>query len=139
MKKSSYIPKVFQHQPDAVLNQAGPVQNTWYSILDTLNARIYGITVSIATTNETLELRVTLDGVVYTSAGGAVVAGADWEASFYTRHDLRILAISVIGATPKEHNRSFLCEGRQVLVEVRKTTVAGAGNLQGCVSYGQTP
>lgn len=130
------INPVFEHQPIASLDQAAPVQNTWYTILDTTtNVRIYGINYYVQATGETLELRLTIDGEVYTST---VVAVANTPYCVY--FDLSaggLIFNEVAGLLMQE--RAFLIEGRSIKVEVRKTTAAGAGNLRGNVFYARNP
>jgi len=47
---------VMEHQPTATLTQAAPVQNTWYTILDTIaNGRLIGVYFKVADTGEDLQ------------------------------------------------------------------------------------
>ena len=123
-------PRMVKHQPDAELSQADPVQNTWYTILDTQeNARIYCITVAVMTTDETLEARVTIDGQTLT---GSVDATAD--AWYFVEKSLLDAGLSLGTAWMLAVHYAAL-EGRSVKVEVRKTTAAGTGTLMGRVIY----
>ena len=64
---------MFEYQAPAVLNQAAPVQNTWYTILDTTpNVRIYDIVINVEDVDESLDVRVTIDGEILPM--GSVVA-----------------------------------------------------------------
>jgi hypothetical protein len=122
----------FQTQADALLSQATPVQNTWYTILDTVHyAKLFGIAIAVATTGETLEVRLTVDGNVYT---GSQVAVADtaYKANPYTAPTGTYLLMT----TSSIQNSNEL-EGRSLKVEVRKTTAAGTGTITGCVTYAQ--
>lgn len=126
-----------KHQADATLNQAAPVQNTWYTVLNTTaNARIYMIEVGIATTGETLEVKLTIDGQTYTTPGFACpadsyAAGAwSFGGAATNRLVFRLMSGSDRCVMPYAP-----IEGRSVKVEVRKTTAAGAGNLIGKVIY----
>lgn len=118
-----------EHQANATLNQAAPVQNTWYTILaTTTNARILLIGIAVAVANETLECRLTVDGVVYTGIQAAIAGtiyglNFDRNGNFYT---------SIVDFASY---RAFLIEGRSVTVEVRKTTATGAGALTGQVMW----
>ena len=124
-------PPVPQHQPNGVLNQPNPVQNTWYTVLDSKRpTRIYCLAITVLVIDETLELRITVDGQVITGTIG-VTAGQNNYAYIYTSATLTAIAFTT---TPPQH-RSFQTEGHSVKVEVRKTTAAGAGNLQAAVSW----
>jgi len=122
----------FEHQADATLTQANPVQNQWYTILDTtLKACLYFIAAHIATTSETIEVRLTIDGNVITRATAltadtwyALYLNATGSLNFDTDLSLMVAA------------RTALI-GRSVKVEVRKTTNNGTGTLYGRVSYGK--
>lgn len=121
-----------EHQPDAVLNQVAPIQNVWYTIMDTtLNCRVISISITVATTGETLEARVIIDGQVLTSPGVACGAGTPYFVCIYAATgQLLILAAGGLG-----NNVFPSFEGRSIRVEVRKTTAAGAGNLIGRVVH----
>ena len=136
-----YFPaqKVFQHQPDAVLDQATPVQNTWYTILETTNARINQISITIQDTGEDLEAQITRDGELDPCVGAvAVVAGAVHRAYIgnYPGGSRTVVGPSG-GAQLAMNSNSF--EARSVKIQVRKTTAAGTGNLQASVDYDKIP
>jgi len=120
----------FQHQADATLSQANPEQNTWYTLLDTtLNALIYAISVRVATTDETIAVRITVDGQVYT---GSTAQTKDTWYYWYIRvrdgtMEASSLTVGVAYIGP--------LEGRSVKIEVRKTTAAGTGTITGRVIY----
>lgn len=125
-------------QPDATLTQAAPVQNTWYTILDTtLRVKLYLVVVRVNDTGETLEVRITYGGVAYTSLSVAAVAGnyyflrSRFEDSLANRWELTATANNVGRTSPITFD--------SLRIEVRKTTAAGAGNLLGRVIYGVTP
>ena len=128
-----YVPEL---QACATLNQAAPVQNTWYPILATTrNVRVYGVVVKVADTGEDLQIKLTVDGVELASSANLVAAAntgyyvylLPYVTGCFIQHD--------DNASGKA--RAFLMEGRSVKVEVRKVTANGAGNLQGCVVYGK--
>jgi hypothetical protein len=131
MLPAAFINSVnFKHQADSILNQAAPVQNTWYTVLDTVvNARLIGLGILIADTGETLEVRLTVDGNIIIGSGAAV-AGTDYHAMVHTHATGTVLTFSSTDAP-----RAFMLEGRSLKVEVRKTTAAGAGNLKACAAY----
>ena len=134
---ADYTPsqKVHEYQPPAVLNQPAPVQNTWYPILDTTaNVLLYYISVNVEDANETLELRITIDGQVITGNIAATHSRTYGVRFFPNAIDRSItcdLAVNV------HVNLVRLLDGRSVRVEVRKTTALGAGNLTGIVVYGR--
>ena len=118
------------HQADAVLSQVTPVQNTWYTVLATkINARLLQIACKVATTGETLELSIVIDGKTIT-ASLAATAGT----LYY--YDLAIsdtgLSASPVTAQPA---KPFIIEGRNVQVQIRKTTAAGTGTITACASW----
>jgi len=123
-------PTVFQYQTHAHLNQAAPVQNTWYTVLNTTNARLQLVDIYVETTNETLEIRLTIDNDTCT---GSVAATAGTVYYAFMSYDGELV---ISNSFPSQ---TFLQEGREVLVEVRKTTAAGAGNLHGRVNYWRIP
>lgn len=126
-----------EQQADATLDQAAPVQSTYYTLLDTTkNARIYSIMVLIQTTNETLQVKITVDGEIWISTATACVAATP---NYYykTGHVVQGSLVTA-GAIPYLDGVvgfRYPLEGRSIKVEVQKTTVAGAGNLQGRVVY----
>jgi len=128
---------ISEYQEPAVLNQAGPVQNTWYEILPaTDNARIYQIYVNIEDDDETLEVRMTIDGEVLVGSNActqSVSYSMDIFGDAITRTDS--LEFDKVPADYVKM-RAFLIEGKSVKIEVRKTTAAGSGNLTGIVMYG---
>jgi len=122
----------FQHQADATLSQASPTQNQWYTILDTtLNAFVYAIAVSVATTGETLEVRLTIDGQTLT---GSRAGSAGTVYGITISPETGNLALD---AYPLYVGFINQFQGRSVKVEVRKTTASGTGTLSGRVIYGK--
>jgi len=122
----------FQLQADAVLVQAAPVQNTWYTVLNTQNARVLGIAYEVAATGETLEVRMTIDGRVFTPSQAAV-AGTD----YYIKKDHTAdwgFALPP-DVTQYINQLSFLFDCRSLKVEMRKTTANGVGALTCRVAY----
>lgn len=117
---------------EAKIDQAAPVQNTWYTVLDTTKDLVlYDMSERVNVADETLECRVTIDGTIYTSSTAAV-AGTYYVAHFYMRSAGGYLSFGA-----GENNKAFLFQGRSIKVEVRKTTAAGAGNLTFGITYGK--
>jgi len=135
VKKGSPAPAIPpEQQPDADLAQAAPVQNTWYTVLDTTpQARIQAIAVRVDSTGETVEVRLTIDGVTI-EGSAALPADTTYYADVLTGLFSTTFVLTV---TQQQTGRAFLIEGRNVKVEIRKTTAAGAGTLRGRVCYGK--
>lgn len=121
--------RVAQQQAWSQLNQAGAVQNTWYTILDTTNnCRVIGITVRIDTTGETLEVQITADGE---TINGSVAANANTNYCVYLNNAANSAEELNLKNDSDPQYKAFLLEARSVKIEVRKTTANGAGNLRG--------
>ena len=128
---------VFQYQAPATLNQAAPVQNTWYTILNnTPNCRVYNVSVNVEDTNETLQLRVEVDGQVYNSVGVACTHSTLYYPYHFPDSINLGASIGLTATVGDMQRRAFVVEGRNIKIQVRKTTATGAGNLTGLVSYG---
>jgi len=129
------IPQVeyaFQHQPDAVLDQAAPVQNTWYTVLAaTDDVRLYNVAMYISTTSEDLGIRITVDGNILLGAFGGATVNAVYNTRF---EDAGPDALRVENTSFATYKAYFL-EGQSVTIEVRKTTAAGTGNLHCIVKW----
>lgn len=121
-----------RHLDDAVLNQANPVQNTWYTALDTiLNGRIRTLVYGIEGADETIEVRVTIDGVTKTSSV-ACTDGATYTPTHWG------LTQNVFGGTSTVNNvYSWQLEGRSIKIELRKTTALASTALKAKIVYEQ--
>lgn len=117
-------------------SQAAPVQNTWYTALNTINAELVSVAIGVLVTGETMEIRITIDGtVILTSAGIAINAN-----EFSVMQTIRFTnpaAIKIIGAVSGANtdlsigsNYQPMLRGAQVKIEYRKTTAAGAGDIK---------
>ena len=131
---SSSKSAMFSKQPAESINQAAPVQNTYYTIADLRNARVYEISVNVEDANEDLILRVTINGEVLSSAGLTATHSTNYY-GYIDTDAINRLELSQLTGTKR--NQSYVCEGRSVKIEVRKTTATGAGNLTGVVSWGR--
>jgi hypothetical protein len=123
----------FEQQPDATISQENPTKDQWYTVLNTKkNCRILGITVLVWTTNETLEVRVTIDGQVLLGS-----VEATHTTYYYVHHKLYAAAASALAIDGNvfQPGHYATLEGREVKVEVRKTTEAGNGTLDARVVY----
>jgi hypothetical protein len=126
----------YEKQPIATLDQAPPVQNTWYTVLDTVKAgRLVYLSMKHDNTDNsalTINMRVTIDGVVLTAAADA--AGTDNTAYYFyvdPTADALLSTTTVFNAGYYEDLR-----GNSIKVEVRMTGVPGtAEHLYGYVQY----
>lgn len=137
-----------RHNPTlGVVNftQPGAVQNTWYTVLDDSNIDVYGIGFGITVANETVALRVTVDGNVFIDAGGAVLlfAGNAWAnllSTLVVTSGVPVLNYSASGAICYICNTQgwpMWLRGRTVRIEIRKTTNGGASALRCILVYGK--
>jgi len=130
-------PKVPELQEAALLDQANPNQNQWYTLLAaTGQCIVWDVGIGVATANETLEVRITADNEIMTSNAHAAIFDTD----YWVR-----LRPSAIAQAPNleietwgeiRSGMSPLIMGRSVQIEVRKTTAAGAGDLRAIAIYG---
>lgn len=125
---------VFTFKGLATLDQANPVQNTWYTILNGKNVQLHGLLIRVATTGETLEVKFTIDGQ---TATGTQVANADtnYYATLLFNHGGFAFTVGTTNYPFLMNYNSLI--GKSVLLEVRKTTNTGAGNLKGWALYSQ--
>lgn len=119
------------HQKDdAILIQANPVQNTWYNVLPTKpNARIYLASLVVGTANESLDMRILVDGIVVSGSISATF-GTVYRAIFNYGIASNSLALVTV-----DQNCTYILEGSNVSVDVRKTSATGAGTLSAKVVY----
>jgi hypothetical protein len=121
---------IFAFQPDATIAQVN-VQNTWYTVLNTTNARLYSLEMITVGFAETLQMRLTVDGQAMTATVNANDSTVYYVAKDQTTDGLLALA------TPINPNTYCPLDGKAVKVEVRKTTATGAGTLYSRVVYGR--
>ncbi len=127
------ITPVFKLQTDESLDQANPVQNQWYPIMDAKNnVRLLVCRVSIETTSEDIEVRWTIDGITLSQTQAAAVAGTAY--FLYKWFSGSALVFTTSNSLALQY--TFL-ECRSAKVEIRKTTNNGSGNLKGNVTYAQ--
>jgi len=119
----------FAAQPDAVIDQATPVQNTWYTVLQAYDVKVFGIGLQVDTTTETLECRITVDGNAYTGSASCT-NDTKYKATMQTWPTGAVIVI-----TNSILINSNQLEARNLKVEVRKTSASGTGNLKACVTY----
>ena len=124
-----------EHLPDVNFSQPAPVQNTWYTVLDTTpNYRLYFLSIQVTDTDETLEVRATIDGNVLQKAKAATIA---------TIYYVRIHGASpddlLIDAVENLFAKSAPLDVRSVKIEIRKTTAAGAGTISAVLKRARWP
>jgi hypothetical protein len=122
------IPQVkyaWQHQADGFLYQDDPTQNAWYNVIPTTDdVRLILVSEFVFVVNETLELRITVDGNVLIGSVAAIF-GTIYEATLSVSQ-ANVLNVDNSG---NAENKAFLLEGHSVRVEARKTTAVGTGHL----------
>jgi len=123
----------WRHQADAVLDQATPVQNTWYTVLAaTDDVKLIYVMDDIETTGETLECEITIDGLTLT-VSHAAVAGTYYNI-FKTLQAQNLSALS-LGTASISSAYQIALEGQSVAIRVRKTTANGTGNLVARITW----
>jgi hypothetical protein len=128
----SYIPP--EHQAVATLDQAAPVNGTFYTVLDTTqNCRILIFAAEIATTGETIEGKITIDGNAITVTAAAFPADTPYWCIISA--DPGVGTFGPYWNNAQQPQKAWLIEGRSVKLEVKKTTAAGVGNLKGLAVY----
>jgi len=134
--RAAPIVGMYKHQPPKKLNQAAPVQNTYYTIFEEINARIHMMHFGVEDANETLEVKVTIDGETWISDAFAATHSTSYSVD---RHEDAITRTETLefDSTPSHFGkyRAYVLEGHSVKIEVRKTTATGAGNLVGVISW----
>lgn len=114
-----------QHQADISFIKSNPVQNTWYTVLNTTaNVRLYAVMIRIAVTGENLDIRITIDGQTY-ALGSTAIAANIWNYIYHFLTSAQLMNSTTV-TLPMTYT---FWEGRVVNIEIRKTTAAGTGNL----------
>lgn len=129
--------KHWTHQADAVLNQAAPVQNTYYVVLNGVLTELYTLSICVATANETLQVRITIDGVVYDTGTVAAIFDSWYQVQWCQPFGgLIVPTFDYDNTTPHMIlNMVGTLKGKAVKVELRKTTATGAGNLKAIATH----
>lgn len=116
--------------------QAGAVQNTWYTAFQGYNVDFLMLGAGITVANETVEMRITVDGTVITQdAGVACIAGGNAFYNlanvFYTANGTDFYTSPGAAAAIVAGSVALLwASGANVKIEVRKTTAAGGSALR---------
>ncbi len=126
---------MYVSQIPATLNQPLPNQNEWYTLASITNGIIYEASVNVEDANETIEAKYTIDGVVWGVGSIAATHSTKYYCRFQADGVNRIARIDISLTWLSTRASEF--QGKTVLIEVRKTTANGAGNLTGCVVHGK--
>lgn len=111
--------------------QANPVIDTWYTLLDTSeDIRLIITSFYVATTGENLQVRLTMNGELFTGNAAACAPDTRFFMAFSGYNGL-----PEITGTDFMPYKPFIVENTGLKVEIRKTTANGTGNLIGLVSY----
>lgn len=124
MPRLSRLVQTPKHQTNLNLQQAAPVQNQWYVVLEDKNVRLYHLTCQVADVGETLEAKLTVDGVEY-SGSQAAVAGTGYYLTLSSTPNTLVFITTAYAL-----DFYIFIEARSVKLEIRKTTAAGAGTIQ---------
>lgn len=128
---------MFEYQAPTVLDQGGPIQNTWYNILvATERVRVYAISVNVEDANEDLEVQIIIDGETINGIGVTATHSTAYNAVLEEDAINGVDYVNLKTGYTDRGRRAFLIEGHSVQIQVRKTTANGAGNLTGLVEYG---
>ena len=129
---ADYTParKYWIDEVDLYLDQAGAVQNTWYTVLalTTGGVAIRSISPAITVANETVELEIFKDGNILTASAGLVVGNRYMVAN-------RVYSAQPVCVAGADIQTGYLWQGHSLQVWIRKTTNLGAGNLQCRLKY----
>ena len=122
-----------EDQATEIFNQANPTQNLWYTVLNlTQPGTLKHLAFIVATTNETLEVRITTDGNARLTQRAAT-AGTYY---YIIANPASVALDSNTTTVSTTQGRSFLRKFLyQCLIEVRKTTIAGAGDIDVFTTY----
>jgi len=126
---------VFQHMPDATLNQADPVSGISYTVLDTVeNARIIGIAIKVAyTTVPNVECHINVDGNNLTASKYDMMNSTWYMVRLSEPYENPVYSIGTHGS------RAFLLEGRSISITVEFTGGSGVKDLSARVKYAVIP
>jgi len=129
--------KNYQIQDIAVLAEAAAIQNQYYTILNVENDAgiLLEVGTAIDTANETLQPRFTIDGVTMTGGTFPGVVGTNTDCYMQRRAATGEVVPTLI-AVGKDTKTLHIPFHNQCVVQIRKTTNAGAGTLYGVALYG---
>lgn len=119
----------------ATLAQAAAVQNTWYTVCNlTGDLEIDELIAEMDTAAETIECRLTIDGINPTTASQAALADTMYHVIIQLELNNSFYSYFTTDRVPPQTNQqSIKC--RAFKMEIRKTTALGANTLRGTVLY----
>lgn len=131
-----HAPVEWVTQTPAILDQAAPVNGTFYTVLAATGVytRIFDIIAYVQTVGETLELEITIDGRLPIITPWAAAAGTVYEMIVSNS-----IAAEFTFAGWHQYIPYINQYGHDVLIRLRKNTAAGAGNLRAKVHYALSP
>jgi len=119
----------------ATLSQVTPTQNTYYNILATAsNVEAIYVTCSVATTGETLQVKLVIDGATYTGSL-ACTAGTLYYVTLTAFSAAGVPTFTLQTTAAPLGGSAYSLGGRSVAISVEKTTNSGSGTLTGAVLY----
>ena len=114
-------------------SKAGAVQNIWYEAFSGKNVKFDGLAIKVTVADETVETRITLDGVVLTSGGMDLLFASNAHSQVNViRLTNGTFSIQMVApAVNVDMSGTCLpwCKGKDVKVEIRKTTAGGASAI----------
>ena len=124
--------------PDYTESAAPPVVNTYYDSTTLINARIYNILCAVEDTDETLEVRIVVDGHTIPPLAFAATHSTEYACKIqnYVLTDTQAVIIEA-AHTDISELKGYLCEGNSIVVSIRQTTDTGDGILKLLVDWGQ--
>jgi hypothetical protein len=133
---STFYPFGFAGLKEALLDQAEPVKDTWYTVLEaTPNARLFGMGLTVMGTDEDVEVRITADDAVIVmgtvSGYYPITHEVAYHLYLFANYDGIYLTLSVDSTV----GWPLMLDCRSLTVEIRKVSENGTGNLKACVAY----
>jgi len=134
MKFKAAPPKQYVEQTPITHLETPTVTNTWYESCHIYNARLYFIASRVSSFNETMEIRVTIDGQVIVSSA-AFTADTRYYVSRTVPSACDAVGMKIDNAGKTAE--AFLFEGKDIKIEVRKITTTGSTPFLVVVGYGE--
>jgi hypothetical protein len=124
---------------------ADVIQNDWYTAVQLYDVEFTALAMGVVTNNETLEMRITIDGVVWAIAAGIAVTAGQFSpvtalniAGMPTVTFTCAATTATVPITQIVANYIPWLRGRSIKIEVRKTTAtAGTSDLRVIGQYGK--
>ena len=135
-----HMQELYQHQPDATLDQANPVSGTKYTILDTTKkVRVFSIVVQCTWTVQPtpLEAYLTIDGTEYPASQTDPVSTQSYY-PVYTCLAPNVSSIMIAIGTEAQRYGNLMLDARSIKIEA-EITGGTVSNLSGRVKYAKLP